>query len=1083
MPRAPSTATQMPDSTSSNVVAMASPPRARAEKRRRKAGQLLLECRDMAALRLSRALPAVMDKLDDALFELADKSESNTVQSFYFEAMRDLRIRRPGIEAKFNEQLMREADPQIARSRRTRPSPKPADVPSMSLGLVDNDELEESLAVANMVAKIKSACGTELFTLDRRIGWLLEDPELDTLENPIGPECICRAFREACSEVEEIEVKLIVLKLFDKHVVNEIGPIYRDINHHLIGNDILPNIRPEVRKRPGGRAAGSRGPAPIAGQWSTPGGEAATRSEPGRGHGHMMPAFPSAAGALEPGHFHWGSGAAHGASQQELLATLQEIMSVNGSLAEGEPDANLLSGLTALQLGNTGAVPGAEAALDGSSLAAGNSNVLRCLKRVVMTGESSRVDSLMVDVVAMMFDYILDDADIPAAMKALIGRLQIPLLKVAILDKAFFSRRFHPARKLLNTLAEAAVGWSEEEEGAGALHREVEAIVQRILGEFEDDVGLFSEVLADFEEFLAEEERRAEENAWWSTEVIQSRERLAGAKTRVNGLIEARLGSIEHPFVEEFLRVHWYERLMTAYVKDGEDSAIWQEAIETMDDLIWSIAPKPIAEDRKRLTTLLPGLLKRLKDGMARSMPDDEREAFLAQLAGVHLATVRPGAEPCAQPQPEAEPAPAPLEDAEAPEVGSVSAGSESESTAHMRAALDRANVAIYRVAQDKPHCQGMGTTVVAAKFHDGLVTIGHAGDSRAYRLRDERLEGLTIDHSLREELVRKGFYTAEEAEEAVGSNIVTRALGIEEVMEVDAQELSFRPGDLFLFCSDGLSDVVDDALIESILVAPADLETTATALVTSANDRGGPDNISVILARVRDEPLDVLDAEGERGRLEIAARTDVGRRRSHNEDCIGSDAEASAVVLADGMGGCNAGEVASAIAVEQILAALRERAPSISVRPTGDTSGINFAAINALFDEPESEDTAPETDAARAWLEEDGAAAEIEEIELEGTLESTSGDSHVATVNSLEVGSWVAFKNSDGSTTRARLTWISSATGKYLFTNRRGQKVLDATPLGLAVEFREGNASLVDSVPLFERAVSNLLAHLRSPE
>ena len=152
-----------------------------------------------------------------------------------------------------------------------------------------------------------------------------------------------------------------------------------------------------------------------------------------------------------------------------------------------------------------------------------------------------------------------------------------------------------------------------------------------------------------------------------------------------------------------------------------------------------------------------------------------------------------------------------------------------------------------------------MGTTLVVVLFYDNRLTIEHVGDSRLYRLRDGTLEQITLDHSLVQELVSRGFYTPEEAREATHKNIVTRALGIAEAVEYDLQEEVAVPGDLFLICSDGLNDMIDDAAIRSILSDNRDnLDAAAEQLVASANEHGGRDNVSVQLARVdRPYPLE----------------------------------------------------------------------------------------------------------------------------------------------------------------------------------------------------------------------------------
>jgi PPM family protein phosphatase len=169
-----------------------------------------------------------------------------------------------------------------------------------------------------------------------------------------------------------------------------------------------------------------------------------------------------------------------------------------------------------------------------------------------------------------------------------------------------------------------------------------------------------------------------------------------------------------------------------------------------------------------------------------------------------------------------------------------------------LRQALENAHTTIYQVAQSQPQCAGMGTTAVVALLHDDRMSIAYAGDSRLYRLRKGKLDQITRDHSLVEELVARGHYSREDAMQLVRRNIVTRALGVEATVEVDLIEEGLELGDVVLLCSDGLTDMLDDETIRLTLTEFADnLNTAAEMLVSKANERGGKDNVSVVLARV----------------------------------------------------------------------------------------------------------------------------------------------------------------------------------------------------------------------------------------
>ena len=183
-----------------------------------------------------------------------------------------------------------------------------------------------------------------------------------------------------------------------------------------------------------------------------------------------------------------------------------------------------------------------------------------------------------------------------------------------------------------------------------------------------------------------------------------------------------------------------------------------------------------------------------------------------------------------------------------------------------LRNAIIRANKIIWQTAQTQPQCRGMGTTIVACLYHDDRVSIAHVGDSRIYRLRKNRFEQLTLDHSLMQELVDRGFFSHEEAMRSANRNYVTRALGVESTVEVEIQEETVKPEDIYLLCSDGLSDMVEEEDIHlTISTFSANLQVGGEQLIQLANANGGRDNISVCLAQVVES---FAEARGLVGRL-----------------------------------------------------------------------------------------------------------------------------------------------------------------------------------------------------------------------
>lgn len=169
-----------------------------------------------------------------------------------------------------------------------------------------------------------------------------------------------------------------------------------------------------------------------------------------------------------------------------------------------------------------------------------------------------------------------------------------------------------------------------------------------------------------------------------------------------------------------------------------------------------------------------------------------------------------------------------------------------------LHAALAESNLTVFNVSQSQPQYSGMGTTGVAVLFHDNSLSIAYVGDSRLYRFRSGELGQMTEDHTMINELIKRGFYTPEQARTAVNKNVLTRAIGVGDAVEIDVFEEPASVEDIYLFCSDGLSDMVDDEQIASILRdSEGNIDAGVEALVQAANDNGGVDNVSVILVKV----------------------------------------------------------------------------------------------------------------------------------------------------------------------------------------------------------------------------------------
>jgi hypothetical protein len=570
---------------------------------------VLLQVRDKAALQLKHALQVLFDNADDTLFEMADRALNNVDQNTFFEAMRDLRLKRKSIERgfleKFYESFVRVG--QYDTVEASAPPPLSYD----KLALVPNDELERTVALDAMVAKVLSRDSFALGQLTTRLNVLLTR-RLDDSSNPLGPVMLCDYFLQAGRSLGvEIKVKLIILKLFEKYVLTDTDQLYAEANQLLIAAGILP----ELKAAPARRAADRSSDRPRAA-------ESETRAE-----------APAKAAQREEG-------------VQEVFGALQDLLhDLRGSMApKMEPPSEALpistSDLMRLLSHLQQYVP-QQPPQDDYDL---RYQLEQLLTRVSVKSGKFRVVGVMdedvINLIAMLFEFILDDRNLPDSLKALIARLQIPMLKVAVLDKSFFSRGAHPARRLLNEIASAAMGWgSRDDYQRDALYMRIDQIVQRLLNDFVDDTSLFSELLIDFLAFSNDERRRSELLEQRTRDAEEGRARADLARHLVEKELNSRLlGRTLPQVVVNILQDAWSRVLLLVCLKHGANSTEWEAALSTVDDLIWSVEPHDDPEMRMRLLELVPGLLKSLREGLTSTAFDPfATSEFFSQLEVLHV--------------------------------------------------------------------------------------------------------------------------------------------------------------------------------------------------------------------------------------------------------------------------------------------------------------------------------------------------------------------------------------------------------------------------------------------------------------
>lgn len=575
----------------------------------------LKKVRNQASKQLASLLAGMFDNTDDALFELADKAEDSADQTMYFDSMRAVRIKREVIDKSFAS-AFHESFKLFYNSSSAQQSVKGAVTQSSdSLSLMGEDDLEESVAIRGMASKVNNLFADSLQQLIQRMDSLTNNLTVNEINNPLGPHKLSEIFQQACQPLElNIRAKLVVFKLFEKFVLSELEELYSWSNQSLVESGVLPQIKPlRVKKTKAGAASGKT-----------------SLDETG------------------------GSEESEDDQKNEVFSLLRDL------LANRSRQTNVQSNF--LPVADSGPVLSPAVLVDMLSavqhqrdvtssqrtLQAENVDVREALHHLVDGSGGpqavGRVDDDSINLVSMLFEYILDDHSLPMPMKALLGRLQIPMLKVALLDKAFFSRGAHPARKLLNELAKAALSWNEPADvERDTLFTKVREIVDSVLNEFDNDVGIFTPLLEDFGQFVGAERRKADLIERRTRDAEEGLGKTQRARADVGKLINDKAaGKILPDAVVELLREGWSNYLFLLYVKQGADSNAWGNAVQVVDDLIWSVDRNAISGRRGELLKMIPNLLQRLREGLSSiSFSKNRMRELFSELEGVHMTCLR----------------------------------------------------------------------------------------------------------------------------------------------------------------------------------------------------------------------------------------------------------------------------------------------------------------------------------------------------------------------------------------------------------------------------------------------------------
>jgi len=587
--------------------------------------QVVRDIKRITDNKLNTLIKEMFSNVDDFLFELAEKAETNDKQVAYFDAMRIVRLRRETIEknyknyvdATFNNGMM---IPISTLSPDTITTPDLLE-PLSELDLLNNDELEQNLAITNMVEKARTKAHRELYALAQRFNFLLSTDRFTIDEHPLCLARLCYAFRDAISVFEDettIEIRLIIFKLFDRFVLSGMPELYNEINQIFISANILPVIKNNILRSASERQTNKENNTEYL--------EESCLNQPenttGDIHQHNE-TFRQLQSLLSD----WDKGVVT-ETEKKALSTQQHNREI--TLPSIMTALSALQNQTGAQVDNNSPI-----ILDAITIQYAIKQQLINIHQDDDTNPTLNQDNKdTINIIEMLFEFILDDPSLDIEMKAMLARLQIPMLKVSIIDKQFFSKNTHPARRLLNELAKASIGWSKDESTQDDLvYQQVRTTIHRVLTEFDNDIALFDSILEEFCNFISQNEMQ-EQHAQQQLETI---------KAEVKTLIENRISKNSSPsIINHFLRFRWSEVLCAVRPATPENNVGWQESIEIMDELLWSIQPKTNQTERKLLTVLIPQLINNITNKLNLSGTNQEElDTFLESLTLLHIASLK----------------------------------------------------------------------------------------------------------------------------------------------------------------------------------------------------------------------------------------------------------------------------------------------------------------------------------------------------------------------------------------------------------------------------------------------------------
>ncbi|MFO7188469.1 MAG: DUF1631 family protein [Pseudomonadota bacterium] len=636
---------------------------------------LLSQCKAMACSKLSAIVAEALEKVENDLFTMAAECASPAEQQILLEAMAQLREHRAEIQKTFDRCF---AELYEQRVNGTPASSTSQELSLENLQLVDENEMEESLTISELARKTKNRIDPDqLLGIQVRFGHLLARENLDDEGNPLAPEAVFKALKQACARIPgSFAVKRSLLTAVQPYIASGMDTVYADVNRNLISHHVVPRIKHRVQRaadKPVGGAPAGGGLSQMLANQPLHTSQVMPLSQLAPAGG--MPLNPAMAMT----------------APLDLSALLAAVM--NGPGAARQHAAMMFADPAAYKLDKVMETPASPELLASlSSLQANMSmtgnfapgNLLAGLDQQVKS-RSHPLDQLTIELVTMVFDYILNDSDVPDTVKAEIARLQIVAVKAALLDRTFFARRQHPMRRLLDRIAEAGQDPDIDTGADSEFIHGLRAIANQAINAFDDDLAIFETALEQLEQLVNQVTQAQRSKVETATLKLAREELTQMAEAEARAALHRYVSRRTPAFVRDFLYTWWTQVL--AHARVAENEAQWQEALEIAEALTWSVSPLR-STDVQRLAALLPQLMRGLMYGMnVVAMPPEAREAFFNRLMETHTAAVH-AAKAARTPEPE------PADDAEGEWAGQP----ETPATPEAAALLDGDDLLLHTV-------------------------------------------------------------------------------------------------------------------------------------------------------------------------------------------------------------------------------------------------------------------------------------------------------------------------------------------------------------------------------------------------